>query len=249
MPQWCSEPQRDPSGRCVVVVGAAVQAGWIIAEQIADRGASLVLADDDHGALTRLAQHLEDNFDTAVVTSQRDITSVAAVDHIAQQALTIFGRVDALVVVAPGDRSLVSGPGCVADESDHQIALIRRATLAVLPTMLAAGVGRVVYVVGGSADGSLEQSIDRAAARGAAHGVAVDLARQFASCEVTFNVVDLTPGELSGPQAHYAPTAAIVEFLVGDTSGFANGQIFGLATDICSRGSRNSAELTEFHRA
>ncbi len=233
-----------------MVVGAANHAGWSIAERIADGGASLVLADDDHGALTRLAQHLEDNFDTAVVTSQRDIAGAAAVDHIAQQALTIFGRVDALVVVLSGGRG-AARRGCAPDEANDEIALLSAATLAVLPTMLVADAGRVVYAIGGPADGGLEERIDRAAACGAAHAVAADLARAFATYGMTFNVVDMS-GQQASPQTSQASPAAVVAFLAGAESAFANGQFFGTRSDACASGSiggAHGAAQAEFRRA
>ncbi|MCV7177085.1 SDR family NAD(P)-dependent oxidoreductase [Mycolicibacterium sphagni] len=206
------------SDRCVVIGGATRGVGPAVSQRLAATGVSLVLADNCSVALTRLAQRIEDNSEAPVITSTDGYLSLAGAERAAQQAFDTFGRIDAVVIVLSAEDCRV--------ESGNPLWSILRFVLTVIPTMLAAGTGRVIVIKAADAPDNLNQRATDAMAHGGLCAMVASLAREFGSRGITFNVVDVGDRPFRESQCA-AEVAALVEFLAGTESAIVNGQVFG----------------------
>ncbi|MFZ2176094.1 MAG: SDR family oxidoreductase [Rhodococcus sp. (in: high G+C Gram-positive bacteria)] len=226
--------------------------GRALSERFAKAGASLVLADVDGEKLAKIAAELE-NRSVPLVTSVGDLSTEAGAQQMVEQAKSTFGQIDVLVNNAGGG---VIRPTLSHTEETLQATIDRnlwsalRCTLAVLPEMLEAGSGRVVFIGADSVRNGLEDHAIYNAAKGGVHALVGSLSREFGKKGVTFNVVappavrspeferfmreqpDLTERFVSqipmGRPAEMSEVAAAVEFLAGAESGFINGQVLGV---------------------
>ena len=241
------------TGKCVIVTGAAGGIGTALSERFAVAGASLVLADTNDEGLAKLAAQLEGDYAAPIITSVGDLSAREAAEHMVQQAISVFGRLDVLINNAGGG---VIRPTLSHTEETLQATIDRnlwtalRSTLAALPVMLEAGKGRVIFMGADSVRNGLEDHAIYNAAKGRVHAAAGSFSREFGRQGVTFNVVappavrspeferflreqpELTQRFVSqipmGRPAEMSEVAALVEFLAGEEAGFINGQVVGV---------------------
>jgi NAD(P)-dependent dehydrogenase (short-subunit alcohol dehydrogenase family) len=88
-PDTFVDPLFDISGKVYLVAGAGGGLGGPIAEELARRGAKLVLFDIDEEALARVGKAIPD-----AVARVADMTDESAVDDLVALAATRFGRID-----------------------------------------------------------------------------------------------------------------------------------------------------------
>lgn len=84
----------DLSGQVAIVTGGAMGIGFAIAQELAVRGAAIVIA-DRAGAEQAAEKLTQDGYRAAPVTA--DVSSESDTQQIAQTALREFGRIDILV--------------------------------------------------------------------------------------------------------------------------------------------------------
>ena len=137
--------------RVVVVTGASSGVGEATAKLVAQRGATVVLLARRADELARVVAEIKDDGGQAVA-HPCDLTDGDAVDAVAAQILADYGRVDMLVNNAGRSirRSLDLSYDRIHDfERTMAINYFGpvRLTLALLPSMRAAGFGHVVNVV------------------------------------------------------------------------------------------------------
>ena len=206
------------SGRVAVVVGGTGYIGRAIADRLRAEGATVLTASRSGGDV-RI-----DGADRASVEA-----GVAAV-------LEEHGRIDVLVVTAapPADSldpSSLSDPDTVLDAVGGKAMTFLRLANAVLPTMRAAGHGRVVAVSGQNAyfTGNIAGSVRNAALS----VVAKNLADEHVGSGVTVNVVN--PGTVNdtpsteveparGGESSPAQIAALIAFLASDDAAAISGE-------------------------
>lgn len=92
----------DLAGKRIVITGAASGIGKALAENLAGRGASLVLADLDAARVTALAETLE-----RVIAAPCDVSDHASVEALAETAKAALGGID-LVFANAG--TIINGP-------------------------------------------------------------------------------------------------------------------------------------------
>jgi len=186
--------------RVVLIVGGTGLIGTAIAQRAREEGARVVVASrGGQGGMTMDA---------------RDDGSVT--DGIAH-VLADYGRLDAVVITAaPSARTLDasrnSDPAQVADAFDGKTLTFLRVANAAIPTMVAAGFGRIVGISGQNAfvTGNLAGSIRNAALIIAAK----NLADQVAGTGVTVTTVDAGRSGESSPDQ----IADLVAFLISPRS-------------------------------
>jgi 2,3-dihydroxy-2,3-dihydro-p-cumate dehydrogenase len=164
-------------GRTALVTGAGGAIGGAIARRLGDEGATLVLGD------------LEPLAWDGAATVAGDLSDPAAARELIDAC---EGRIDVLVNNAGGG---VIRPTLEHTEETLQATIDRnlwtavRTTLAALPSMRAAGYGRIVFVGADSDRNGLDLHAVYNAAKGGVHAFARGLAREYARDGITVNTV------------------------------------------------------------
>jgi 2-hydroxycyclohexanecarboxyl-CoA dehydrogenase len=232
-------------GRTAFVAGGAGEIGGAVVGALASRGARVAVADIDEGAGRRLVRQ-RGTGDPERIFLVTDMTSPEQVGSAVDQAVQRWGRIDIAVNVVGWTRSTP-----FLDERPEYWRLVVDINLmsavylasAVLPHMVAARYGRIVFV------SSLAGRIGRrdkalySASKAGLLGLAKALALDFAPEEITVNCV--SPGATDTAQmrsqgdeytalalasiprrrfATPADQANAVAFLVADESGQITGQ-------------------------
>lgn len=135
-------------GRTVIITGGSRGLGLIIARQLAEQGARLVLLARDRGELRRAEMELA-KFDVPILTLECDLTDQGQVNTAIRRAWQEFGGIDVLInnagIIQVGpleSMTLHDFEQCMAI---HFYAPLYT-TLAVLPYMRGAMQGRIVNV-------------------------------------------------------------------------------------------------------
>ncbi len=229
---------RPLAGRAAIVTGAAHGIGLAIAQRLAADGAEVIAAHlPDESA--------PDGFPPFAGDLSIRETAVALVDA----ALARFGRVDILVNNAGGGVILPfldHTPDTLRATIDRNLWTAIWCCTAVLPTMKAAGFGRIVNIGADSVRTGLYAHAAYNAAKGGMHAMATGLAREFVGDGITVNTVapcatntaalaaarDRDPDQYHrfidvipmGRPAETNEIAGMVAFLCGPDGGFVTGQ-------------------------
>ncbi|MFF5899682.1 SDR family NAD(P)-dependent oxidoreductase [Streptomyces argenteolus] len=159
-------------GRSVIVTGAGSGIGRATALRFAEEGARIVVADVDPARAQAVAEEIGRAGGTAA-TVIGDLRDQAVVDRVAATAVEEFGGIDVLVNNAGIMDSMSAAADTGDDEWDRVIGINLtapfRLTRAVLPHMLAAGKGAVVFT---ASEASLRGSAAGAAYTASKHGIA-----------------------------------------------------------------------------
>ena len=83
--------------KIVVITGASSGIGKALATEFASRGANLVLAARQYVTLCEIAQDLQQQYSIKAVAVECDVAVESDCEHLIQQAITTFGRIDVLI--------------------------------------------------------------------------------------------------------------------------------------------------------
>ncbi|MFC4504981.1 MULTISPECIES: SDR family NAD(P)-dependent oxidoreductase [Streptomyces] len=162
----------DFTGRSVIVTGAGSGIGRATALAFAGRGAGIVVADLDAKAADEARAEIENSGGTAVAVVG-DLSEQPVVDKVVTTAIDTFGSIDVLV----NNAGIMDSMSAVADVTDAEWERLIRVNLtapflltrAVLPHMLGAGRGAIVFT---ASEAALRGSSAGAAYTTAKHGIA-----------------------------------------------------------------------------
>jgi short-subunit dehydrogenase len=87
----------DFKNKVVIITGASSGIGKACAEEIAKRGANLVLAARQYVTLCEITAQLERQYGIRAVAVQADVSKEEDCQHIIKQAVVTFGRIDVLI--------------------------------------------------------------------------------------------------------------------------------------------------------
>lgn len=176
---------QDFVGRTALVTGAASGIGHAMAEQLRDRGATVVGVDlDTAGVPAGCTSYVADVSDPAAVLAVRDAV----------------GHVDVLMNNA-GIGSIADVLACTTEEWDRVFAVNVRSvflwTQAFLPSMLAEGYGAIVNTASVAALVGLRDRAAYCASKGAVVSFTKQVAIQYAGTGVRCNCI--CPGTVDSP--------------------------------------------------
>ena len=227
--------QRDTAGRTVLVTGGNRGIGLATARRFADAGHAVAVTSRSGEPIDGLT----------VVTC--DVTDAAAVDAAVDEVAEKLGPVEVLVANAGITRDglvLRMGDDDFADVLDANLTGAFRVARKVVKQMMRARWGRMVFVSSIVGLGGQAGQANYAASKAGLIGLARSLAKEFASRDITVNVVAPGPiatdmlaaltddqreallamvplGRLGAP----AEVAAAIEFLASDAAAYITGTV------------------------
>jgi len=178
--------------KVVVVTGASRGIGRAIALGMASEGARVVAVARDKAALDKLAGEARDRSKREAVAIGADLSRLAEVERVVQEARRACGRIDVLVnnagAIRGGDFLEIPDGQWLDDWSLKLMGYIRMAR-AVFPIMKAQGAGRIVNVVGAAARNPTATYLTGGAANAALVNFTKGLADLGAECGVLVTAV------------------------------------------------------------
>lgn len=189
----------DFSGGVVIVTGGANGIGAALARRAADAGATVIIADVQDEAGTRLAA--EDHAPGTIEFQHLDVSREDDVRRVVDDVRSRHGRIDGLVCAA-----IVQPIGEIAalDPAEWQRVLavnvngVVWACRAVLPAMTEQRSGSIVLFSSGTADMGKAGSAPYTTSKGAVAAFAKTLAREVAPLRIRVNLC--RPGIIDTPQ-------------------------------------------------
>ncbi|WP_328875451.1 SDR family oxidoreductase [Streptomyces sp. NBC_00287] len=209
-------------GRSVVLAGAGSDVGRATAVRLAESGARVLVTDLRRARVERTLKAVTDagGTGTAVVG---DLSDQRVAEHVTDTALDVFGGVDVLVnsstitdgISALGETEIAEWYRVLEVNLTAPFLLTR----AVLPHMLAAGRGSVVFALSGACPYGSGTGTARTAADHGVMGLVRSLADRYRGSGVRANAV-FRAGSVGGSAED---VAAAIAFLASDTARAVNG--------------------------
>jgi 3-oxoacyl-[acyl-carrier protein] reductase len=236
--------------KVALVTGSARGIGRAIAETLASRGASLVIADLRAELATSTAQEIAASTGQRTLAVAVDVVNSDSVKAMVDQALAEFGRLDILVNNAGITRdNLIMR----MEEADWDLVLdinlkgAFNCSKAVVRTMMKQRYGRIVNIASVSGLAGQAGQANYSASKAGLIGMTKALARELGSRQITVNAVapgfiptDLTkdlPTELKDASLKMIPLgrwgstqdiAAAVAFLASDEAAYVTGHVLSV---------------------
>jgi NAD(P)-dependent dehydrogenase (short-subunit alcohol dehydrogenase family) len=232
----------DLEGRVIAIAGAGGGLGPVVAQRLADAGASLSLADRSQESADGVAEDLglpDDRVDPRAV----DLLDEAAANDWAASTEKKFGRVDGLLHLVGGYRG--GEPIHSFDLADYELLhdlLVRTlqfATRAFHPALTKSEHGRFVLVSAAAAQDPEDTNAAYASAKAAAEAWTLALADSFEATAATANIIvvnaietprirEESPDEDRPSFTPAEDLAEAIAFLCSDSAARMNGQRLAL---------------------
>jgi NAD(P)-dependent dehydrogenase (short-subunit alcohol dehydrogenase family) len=232
----------DLEGRVIAIAGAGGGLGPIVAQRLADAGASLSLADRSQEIADFVAQNLgipDDRVDPVAV----DLLDEAAADDWTAATQKKFGQVDGLLHLVGGYRG--GDPIDSFDLTDYEflhgllVRTLQLTTRAFHPALIASEHGRFVLVSAAAAQNPENTNAAYASAKAAAEAWTLALADSFMSTRATANIIvvnaietprirEESPDEERPSFTPAEDLADAIAFLCSDSASRMNGQRLSL---------------------
>jgi NAD(P)-dependent dehydrogenase (short-subunit alcohol dehydrogenase family) len=188
------------TGQVALVTGAGAGIGAAAAEELAERGAAVVVDDIDLAAAESTAARLR-RLGVEARAIDADVAAPGGAEAAVGVALETFGRLDVLVNNAAAPSRLENFWETGPEEWSQDMAFADgalRCTRAALPTMIEAGYGRIVNVTSTTGSFGGPKMNVYGAANGAIQAFSAGLAKDVAPHGITVNCV--APGAVDTPR-------------------------------------------------
>jgi NAD(P)-dependent dehydrogenase (short-subunit alcohol dehydrogenase family) len=187
-------PSKGEVVAVVIVTGASSGIGRVIAVRLAARGDTVVLAARRAAELESVAAEIATAGGTAVPVPT-DVTDPRAVDALVERALTVTGRIDALInnAGAGGDKSILADEAEVRAVVEVNLLAPIRLMRAVVPIMREQGSGSIVNI--GSVAGEIGISGIYSATKFGLRGMNDSVRRELAGTGIGVTLVE--PGHIA----------------------------------------------------
>jgi NAD(P)-dependent dehydrogenase (short-subunit alcohol dehydrogenase family) len=232
----------DLDGRVIAIAGAGGGLGPVVAQRLADAGASLSLADRSQEIADSVAQDLgipADRVDSQAV----DLLDESAANDWAVSTEKRFGRIDGLIHLVGGYRG--GDPIHSFDLADYDflhgllVRTLQLATRAFHPALTKSAHGRFVLVSAAAAQNPENTNAAYASAKAAAEAWTLALADSFDGTPATANIIVVNAIETprireespNEPRPTFTPAEDLAEaiaFLCSDSAARMNGQRLSL---------------------
>jgi NAD(P)-dependent dehydrogenase (short-subunit alcohol dehydrogenase family) len=222
--------------RCVIVTGAAGNLGAAVALELANQGANLVCVDRTEPLLATLIERLPKDI-KALPLPGLDLTKPEDAEKMVAEAISTFGRVDALANTIGGFRMGRVAENALADW-DFLLNLNARSVLvasaAVLPPMIARKFGRILHVSAGVGHKGAAGLAVYSASKASVMRIVESLAEEHRAVGITADcilpaTIDTPQNRAAMPEADFstwvapAAIARVVAFLVSPEAGAVTG--------------------------
>ena len=232
----------DLDGRVIAIAGAGGGLGPVVAQRLAEAGASLSLADRSQEIADGVAQELgipDDRVDPHAV----DLLDESAANDWAAATEKRFGHIDGLIHLVGGYRG--GDPIQSFDLADYEflhdllVRTLQLATRAFHPALTRSAHGRFVLVSAAAAQNPENTNAAYASAKAAAEAWTLALADSFAGTKATSNIIvvnaietpamrEESPGEQRPTFTPAEDLADAIAFLCSDSAARMNGQRLSL---------------------
>ena len=223
--------------RVAVITGAAGPLGRALAVDLGAAGARVALVGRRRERLDDLAAELELPADRWI-TIGADLREPAAADDVVRATIKQFGRIDVLAHLVGGYLGGIAllelDPGDIGEMLDRHLWTTLHMVRAVVPSMTAAGWGRIVTVSSPVATSPPARTAPYAIGKAAGEILLLGLARELAGSGVTANVIqvraidaehkrDREPSAKTASWATPEEIVAAIRYLCSEQGGRVNG--------------------------
>ena len=239
--------------RVAVVTGGASGMGLATARRLAAQGDRVGILDIDGDAAERAAAEIRAGGAQAIGVAV-DVSDRASVDAATARVRAEYGPILVLVTsagVAPFEKFLEISPESWQRTIDVNLTGTFHCAQAVVPDMLAAGWGRIVFISSSSAQQGAPRMVHYSASKGGVIAMSRSLAKELGPKGITVNnvppsMVDTPMSRQSQADGNLPDTAMLaaripvgrvgtgediataVAFLCSDDAGYVSGQTFGV---------------------
>lgn len=235
-------------GKRVIVTGAAGGLGRAFAHQLAQAGASVLVADINETGAAETAEQIQHAGGTAFATAL-DVASRESCEALADGAMAQLGGVDVLVNNAALYGTLKRAPFMEIDESDWDNAMtvnikgVWQVTRAIAPLMQKGGSGSVINIASATVFSGSPEWMHYVASKGAVIAMTRVMAKELGEDGIRANVIapgftltEASLGQIEDAAFYGAGRAAMkrnaqtddicggVLYLASDLSAFMTGQ-------------------------
>ncbi len=186
------------SGKAIIVTGASRGIGAATALELAQNGASVILAARSEKDIKHNAQHIRNHGGQAEAVTC-DVSKYKDVQALISHCESTFGRLDGLVnnagVIEPIGHIATSDPNDWNHATSINFNGVYHGIRAALPVMMGQQSGTIVTVSSGAAHNALEGWSHYCASKAAAHMLTLCAHKEAAPSGV--NVVSLSPGTVA----------------------------------------------------
>ena len=233
----------DLTGKAIIITGASRGIGAATAHELAQSGASVILAARTDSEIKHNAQQIRNQGGEAEAVTC-DVSKYKDVQGLISHCESTFGRLDGLInnagVIEPIGHIATSDPAAWSHATDINFKGVYNGIRAALPIMMAQQHGTIVTVGSGAAHSALEGWSHYCASKAAAYMLTLCAHKEASASGV--DVVSLSPGTVATDMQVLIKASGINPVSQMDTSDHADAELPAkVITWLCKAGAAEYA--------